>query len=235
MCGENLFFSVRLARARGSSPRVRGKRLPRSPREGPSRLIPACAGKTPRHVARRRGRWAHPRVCGENLRHGLSHRKLGGSSPRVRGKRPRPYCCWRITGLIPACAGKTLLMRSLGPTPAAHPRVCGENVLDGLAVSPAVGSSPRVRGKLASLLRLCDSLGLIPACAGKTRPRVKFQHWRKAHPRVCGENYLHTWNEHLAAGSSPRVRGKPIVAPRKSAVKGLIPACAGKTSGLVGL
>ena len=72
--------------------------------------------------------------------------------------------------------------------------------------------------------------GLIPACAGKTanaRPRGLAE---GAHPRVCGENgYRMTW-PHFATGSSPRVRGKRHGLATALPGRGLIPACAGKTS-----
>ena len=53
-------------------------------------------------------------------------------------------------------------------TAGAHPRVGGENVALAEGVGPAMGSSPRGRGK-----RTCPALhavlgGLIPAWAGKT-------------------------------------------------------------------
>ena len=70
--------------------------------------------------------------------------------------------------LIPACAGKTLKIASTAPVDWAHPRVCGENAqIIGGAVT-ALGSSPRVRGKLLNLETVTDESGLIPACAGKT-------------------------------------------------------------------
>ena len=50
-----------------------------------------------------------------------------------------------------------------------------------------------------------------------------------AHPRVCGENYLHMNSMPQANGSSPRVRGKPRSQHRAGHRPGLIPACAGKT------
>ena len=71
-----------------------------------------------------------------------------------------------------------------------------------------LGSSPRVRGKLAATLGRHAVRGLIPACAGKTSvKRVKdSQSW--AHPRVCGENTDPSSISTGLSGSSPRVRGK---------------------------
>ena len=51
-----------------------------------------------------------------------------------------------------------------------------------------------------------------------------------AHPRVCGENSRVSTLHPRATGSSPRVRGKLILVGRTVKIRGLIPACAGKTS-----
>ena len=90
------------------------------------------------------------------------------------------------------------------------------------------GSSPRVRGKLATWFLLSRVLGLIPARAGKTAMGwpTAAQIW--AHPRACGENLLCRVHGHVWRGSSPRVRGKRLVAPAAEHAPGLIPACAGK-------
>ena len=111
----------------------------------------------------------------------------------------------------------------------AHPRVCGENSRWPSGRRAPCGSSPRVRGKLDTVLGLGQESRLIPACAGKT---VTFCHlWTPppAHPRVCGENHRVAPTICSVPGSSPRVRGKP---ERASPVRNpgrLIPACAGKT------
>ena len=74
-------------------------------------------------------------------------------------------------------------------------------------------------------------IGLIPAYAGKT-----FAAWiawvrAEAHPRVCGENHVDAHRVAGFTGSSPRVRGKQPRARCRILRRGLIPACAGKTSG----
>ena len=91
----------------GSSPRVRGKRELERKGGTPTRLIPACAGKTrcPRGFIRLP--MAHPRVCGENFTSLKTLPRSLGSSPRVRGKRYSPTVKPEPEGLIPACAGKT--------------------------------------------------------------------------------------------------------------------------------
>ena len=174
----------------GSSPRVRGKRHGADPAPPVLGLIPACAGKTiDPHVLIADSR-AHPRVCGENPSWVALSRLTAGSSPRVRGKLRRVASSIAASGLIPACAGKTSWSRSRQAHRPAHPRVCGENkllipIVTGWPAHPRVcgenaclsrgfiasaGSSPRVRGKHFRTLSMTKSVGLIPACAGKTRP-----------------------------------------------------------------
>ena len=188
MCGENTPWPLFLLAARGSSPRVRGKLAAHLSEGAADGLIPACAGKTDKVVIHHNAGRAHPRVCGENLRVRDNTRRGRGSSPRVRGKLAASQAHVQYPRLIPACAGKTLsaLVDYYGS--AAHPRVCGENVISPLAIasrkgsSPRVrgkrippeqqvswdGSSPRVRGKLVPEARRRTRTGLIPACAGKT-------------------------------------------------------------------
>ena len=93
----------------------------------------------------------------------------------------------------------------------------------------AQGSSPRVRGKPNIRTQFTDNRGLIPACAGKTAPRVADRRDERAHPRVCGENPTITHSRVLGTGSSPRVRGKQAGTSLLGDGRGLIPACAGKT------
>ena len=158
----------------GSSPRVRGKPHSgclRYPKQG---LIPACAGKT----IRTQTTWcfpsAHPRVCGENIPEGTPLDCVQGSSPRVRGKLGGGCAGITVSGLIPACAGKTAVGKPHKPNPRAHPRVCGENSTTTQRTCPTAGSSPRVRGKHQWRWGELKPTGLIPACAGKTLNDLEF-------------------------------------------------------------
>ena len=113
-----------------------------------------------------------------------------------------------------------------------------------------LGSSPRVRGRLRFRQQPDGLLGLIPACAGQTHRRTIGQPPKRAHPRVCGADELPRPVSFACAGSSPRVRGRPLSslspacaerahprvcgADRRSRLRirrrcGLIPACAGQT------
>ena len=125
---------------------------------------------------------------GENVFKAQADQVLKGSSPHARGKLS---CLPALRGkvrLIPACAGKTLATWILWGRVKAHPRMRGENVcLDVLGLW-RMGSSPHARGKLLILFIFKSSLGLIPACAGKTwlLDVGAMSGW--AHPRMRGEN-----------------------------------------------
>ena len=152
----------------GSSPRVRGKQILGFKDSSQKGLIPACAGKTGPLRRKYRHSGAHPRVCGENKNRSPNTSPHMGSSPRVRGKQSAFRHGTRLTGLIPACAGKTVTRRRPAVCQRAHPRVCGENPLFSLPFLPVSGSSPRVRGKPGLGGHKDFMVGLIPACAGKT-------------------------------------------------------------------
>ena len=187
-CGENLAPVLPTIADLGSSPRVRGKRLPRPRQQVRRGLIPARAGKTRTAARRARPSGAHPRACGENEFGFVLADKEAGSSPRVRGKPERNPEMRNVNGLIPARAGKT----STSPTPHRSPS----------------GSSPRVRGKPSWGSTAAPSSRLIPARAGKTGTTPMALAHLRAHPRACGENRSRDPSGHAHRGSSPRVRGK---------------------------
>ncbi len=94
-------------RARGASPRVRGRRRLAPGLLLAGRSIPAGAGPTGRGE-RADGRVGeHPRGCGADLIPDTRKPRLGGASPRVRGRRPGGGGRGRGRGSIPAGAGPT--------------------------------------------------------------------------------------------------------------------------------
>ena len=93
----------------GSSPRARGTRRIEKPIRPPRGIIPACAGNTSRHHSTPGRHWDHPRVRGEHSRrHGEVSRRPG-SSPRARGTPYGADGLCACVGIIPACAGNTLV------------------------------------------------------------------------------------------------------------------------------
>ena len=153
----------------GSSPLTRGKLAIYVDVIDDEGLIPAHAGKTPRANTPRPASWAHPRSRGENATVRLIRTVTAGSSPLTRGKHGARQRTRRLSGLIPAHAGKTF-----APTPKsihgeAHPRSRGENQVQVLKAHFGDGSSPLTRGKRPHLVDVGARVRLIPAHAGKTR------------------------------------------------------------------
>ena len=150
----------------------------------------------------------HPRECGANfLRYGYYIQRFG-SSPRVRGKLNEDDYYNLHDRIIPASAGQTPVLQSIGLEPKDHPRECGANLSGRARHRRGHGSSPRVRGKL----NLCPSpsriLRIIPASAGQTWVlALPVLAWAD-HPRECGANLARFGSSYLLCGSSPRVRGK---------------------------
>ena len=147
VCGENKELKVTYYRAEGSPPRVRGKLHFPASAFLPTRITPACAGKT--FLIHGSGIQSsdHPRVCGENLLSSPTVIRAAGSPPRVRGKQPPKPQRVDAERITPACAGKTPARPCPPSRPADHPRVCGENSFLHLYAPPCHGSPPRVRGK----------------------------------------------------------------------------------------
>ena len=161
-------MAVLTAAEKGSPPRVRGKPLRRSIFVRGEGITPARAGKTYAEELAIVIREDHPRACGENGFLWPARRRVGGSPPRVRGKRGVDFCHLRRGRITPACAGKTAARRDLLPSSRDHPRVCGENSCEPGILRVRVGSPPRVRGKHAVSQRYRTQFRITPACAGKT-------------------------------------------------------------------
>ena len=87
--------------------------------------------------------------------------------------------------------------------------MCGEHTFAELDAIRVEGSSPHVRGAPLGKAYGCASIGIIPACAGSTRlPRAALR-LIGAHPRMCGEHRLISYDTLVC--------------------EGIIPACAGST------
>ena len=106
----------------------------------------------------------------------------------------------------------------------------GENALINELRNRPAGSSPHARGKQLLQSRIRRSQGLIPACTGKTLGADYLNSAMKAHPRMRGENTAGVEVTEDFKGSSPHARGKRQCNSRPDNQRGLIPACAGKTS-----
>ena len=167
---------------------MRGKQIVDTHNVDNAGLIPAHAGKTNGFGAHAKRCRAHPRACGENKLLIRIMSIMLGSSPRMRGKPTVLERTLSDVGLIPAHAGKTHPGAGTGCLATAHPRACGENRGYDTVEPCTNGSSPRMRGKLATLVAARRTAGLIPAHAGKTPCSPPARPAHRAHPRACGEN-----------------------------------------------
>ena len=153
-----------------------------------------------------------------------------GSSPLARGALVRKVGGNVVTGIIPACAGSTRPRSSAPRRCGDHPRLRGEHaiVLHGGGVE--LGSSPLARGALVRKVGGNVVTGIIPACAGSTRPRSSAPRRCGDHPRLRGEHPAHLRRLRLRLGSSPLARGALHLRRPRHQPEGIIPACAGSTS-----
>ena len=110
-----------------------------------------------------------------------------------------------------------------------HPRGCGEHshaADDALVLD---GSSPRMRGALIRDRQGHHRRRIIPADAGSTFTSVSIRNSNWDHPRGCGEHQRSDYQTWWLVGSSPRMRGAPLMLVYHCLSPGIIPADAGST------
>ena len=207
--GENIQTTVQTVAGWGSSPLTRGK---------PTGVRMSDIGFP-----------AHPRSRGENVLLAERAGIAAGSSPLTRGKHDPRAQRSRPRRLIPAHAGKTVMMTSASGRRPAHPRSRGENVHAPTSAPSGYGSSPLTRGKRVPPQGHGEAEGLIPAHAGKTPSPGAREHGYAAHPRSRGENCITSVRMTMSPGSSPLTRGKLRRGDKLADAGRLIPAHAGKT------
>ena len=132
--------------------------------------------------------------------------------------------------IIPADAGSTPFTCEPVAVLRDHPRGCGEHDDHMHVVYADVGSSPRMRGALMSMIFFAVGAGIIPADAGSTWMDKDLCGGDGDHPRGCGEHFEMQSPLKKREGSSPRMRGahsRPVDYADRS---GIIPADAGSTA-----
>ena len=155
----------------GSSPRLRGTLQNLVISGNLYRFIPASAGNTLQIVLRHPSAPVHPRVCGEHSLPRSGFRAVTGSSPRLRGTLGLFWMKIWNRRFIPASAGNTSGCQYPSDGIPVHPRVCGEHSGSFSQLHDNSGSSPRLRGTLASSSAANVADRFIPASAGNTAPR----------------------------------------------------------------
>ena len=228
VCGGSRYAAAIAIAAGGLSPRVRGKLAAGITQHIHMRSIPACAGEA--RWCTRRPAWGqvYPRVCGGSPAAAYDTGSAGGLSPRVRGKPTITAVGGESKGSIPACAGEAERFRCCSSDSRVYPRVCGGSSYKTPRQVPAIGLSPRVRGKPPPHPRRRGVHRSIPACAGEAVKQLTKQGYAEVYPRVCGGSIGNPAKINRTRGLSPRVRGKRCRRISRSPTPRSIPACAGE-------
>ncbi len=148
----------------------------------------------------------------------------------MRGARLEPTMGSGWLGIIPADAGSTRTAHASSGTTQDHPRGCGEHYLRWNGEDDMPGSSPRMRGARSSTLAQLWIVRIIPADAGSTFWLYITLSLTKDHPRGCGEHLTICFSSRHVGGSSPRMRGAPLMAIYGPPGSRIIPADAGSTN-----
>ena len=146
---------------------------------------------------------------GEDGFHGRMLDAADGSPPHARGRRPTSSAKQTTSRITPACAGKTVRIRSEFPQMCDHPRMRGEDGTRGLGG--------------------CSGSGITPACAGKTGDLLDQGGVGQDHPRMRGEDGPGEGLKDGRSGSPPHARGRRHLRIRSARAFRITPACAGKT------
>ena len=138
---------------------------------------------------------------------------------------PQPLRFW----ITPACAGKRRSDWIIRSIYWDHPRMCGEKDKAKEMGATTKGSPPRMRGKGPAGQILVVSVGITPACAGKSRSQPRLPCTGRDHPRACGEKRFASASLDAYWGSPPHVRGKEPSFSYPEQPDGITPAYAGKS------
>ena len=153
-----------------------------------------------------------------------------GSPPHARGRHVGILRRARAGRITPACAGKTMGLGGGLVPPWDHPRMRGEDCRRAGEKRALQGSPPHARGRLGRARPRMGTLGITPACAGKTSTTTRAVFSVGDHPRMRGEDAAKSILNRLMSGSPPHARGRPSPAPKPIKAAGITPACAGKTA-----
>ena len=213
----------------GSSPLARGLRSPQGRRLHRQWIIPARAGFTA--GSRGPGFWSpdHPRSRGVYPVEITDLISGQGSSPLARGLPDLPEEARVTRRIIPARAGFTATARSRAPSTWDHPRSRGVYIFGTLVGARFYGSSPLARGLRVGERLDDDTVRIIPARAGFTRPGWPGRRVSRDHPRSRGVYPPSRGPVVLECGSSPLARGLRPKYLRAGHDDGIIPARAGFT------
>ena len=193
-------------------------------------IIPACAGSTRVVRGEISYRRDHP---GMRREHGRDHRDVRrgqGSSRHAPGARIVEVRPAGRLGIIPPCAGSTIVVIAMQRVHGDHPGMRREHPVTVTLSGPAVGSSRHAPGAPISTLTDSHEWGIIPACARSTPPGAESATQSWDHPGMRREHPEAADGCTTVTGSSRHAPGAPHDGLRAAVYPGIIPACAGSTS-----
>ena len=196
----------------------------------PSRITPACAGKT--DVSRVGGQknWDHPRMRGEDFWLILTDFFIVGSPPHARGRPTLRDIDIFSTGITPACAGKTRTSPYPQPFGNGSPPHARGRPAERIFSGKDTADHPRMRGEdFSARSPPPPTTGITPACAGKTPVAYGNKGRCMDHPRMRGEDSAFEARASFSTGSPPHARGRLTVWRHATDIGRITPACAGKT------
>ena len=135
---------------KGSPPPMRGKGKPWALFFRVHRITPAYAGKSSLTLSHKLIQKDHPRLCGEKFLKETFYNGNKGSPPPMRGKDFASSVRNAASGITPAYAGKSSLIKCFVGVWKDHPRLCGEKPMALHRFQMDIGSPPPMRGKAFS-------------------------------------------------------------------------------------
>ena len=147
MRGEDLKRARWSLVQRGSPPHARGRLFCVLADLIPSRITPACAGKTRPCQRGVNNIKDHPRMRGEDFGMGGILCHSVGSPPHARGRQREMSPSYASRRITPACAGKTLRRWEESVFKEDHPRMRGEDSNHLHCEGWEEGSPPHARGR----------------------------------------------------------------------------------------
>ena len=132
--------------SQGTSPHLRGNRQVEQDDLGTYRDIPAPTGEPPRRSSAAPRRGGHPRTYGGTQFSSVPQRSADGTSPHLRGNRPRPRLSSAPRRDIPAPTGEPTPPRMESAAMEGHPRTYGETPTFAVGIRWWKGTSPHLRG-----------------------------------------------------------------------------------------
>ena len=131
----------------------------------------------------------HPHACGDKMRVNGKCCMTKGSSPRVWGQVAPLSALIECAGIIPTRVGTSQKRASHCPTSQDHPHACGDKNVGRKKRRRGVGSSPRVWGQAAAIVKIGTEDGIIPTRVGTSKhPNMRAEVARGSSPRVWGQD-----------------------------------------------